>query len=56
VKEHLFFAMSMVANVLAYGGCIGQSKSDCKIWKIVTVAGQAIGAMGLFFILVYFFV
>lgn len=51
--EHLFLIWSICANVLAYGGCIAQSKSDRRIWKILTICGQTLGVIGLFLILGY---
>lgn len=54
MEKHLFLILSICANVLAYGGCIGQSKNDdCKLWKILKICGQALGVIGLFFILCY---
>lgn len=50
-KQHLFLMWGIVADILAYGGCIGQSKSDHVIWVILTVCGQIVGAITLFFIL-----
>lgn len=51
-KQHLFLMWGIVADILAYGGCIGQSKSDRVIWVILTVCGQIVGAITLSFILV----
>lgn len=53
MTEHLLLILSICANALAYGGCIGQSKSNCKVWKILRVCGQTMGVIGLFLILSY---
>lgn len=38
MTEHLFLIWSILANVMAYGGCIGQRKSNRKIWRTLTIA------------------
>lgn len=53
MAKHLLLLLSILANVLAYGGCIGQSISDRKVWKVLTICGQALGIIGLFLIFMY---
>lgn len=53
MTEHLLLAWSILANAMAYGGCIGRNKSDCKIWSVLAISGQVLGGIGLFLILIY---
>lgn len=50
----LLLILSIVANVLAYGGCIGQNKDNRKRWVIIANCGRALGVIGLLLILIYF--
>lgn len=54
MTEHLLLILCIVANVLAYGGCIGQNKGNRKIWAAITNSGRVLGVIGLFLILIYF--
>lgn len=53
MTEHLLLILSIFANTLAYAGCIGQRKGNCKVWKILTICGRILGVTGLFLILIY---
>ena len=51
-KQNLFLMWGIVADILAFGGYIGQSKSDRVIWIVLTICGQILGTVVLSFILV----
>ena len=53
MTEYWFLILSMIANVLAYGGCIVQNKDNRRAWVVIANCGRALGVIGLFLILIY---